>query len=224
MASILAQMTAVASNTTIAPRRLRGRPRAEDLAALEERIISAGTQLFVGRGYGAATMSDVAQAAQVSKTTLYARFSSKADLFRAIVAAQVRSWTAGFPSPPMEQCDTPEETLLAYGNMALRIGLSPDYVQMSRLIYSESWRFPELGEAADARFKMGVEELAWRFQVFVERDPVRWRDPLPMLELFQLMLMGWCSVMILGNRPIVPEQRDAWLARTVSTLLRAPNA
>ena len=62
----------------IQPRRPRGRPKTEDLAALEARLILVGRQLFYRHGYGATAMSAVAEAARVSKTTLYARFPSKA--------------------------------------------------------------------------------------------------------------------------------------------------
>jgi AcrR family transcriptional regulator len=61
----------------VQPRRPRGRPKTDDLA-LKARPLLVGRQLFFRHGYGATTMSAVAQAARASKTTLYARFPSKA--------------------------------------------------------------------------------------------------------------------------------------------------
>ena len=75
----------------IQPRRPRGRPRAEDLEALEARLLATARQAFVMSGYGAASMNAIAKTAAVSKNTLYARFPSKAALFRAIVEQQIAS-------------------------------------------------------------------------------------------------------------------------------------
>src|SRR4051812_9281247 len=91
-------------------RRPRGRPRTEDLKGLEARLLLEARKLFFERGYGATTMSDVADAARASKTTLYARYPSKAALLHAIVAEQIDSWGSGVYSVPMDH-GTLEETL-----------------------------------------------------------------------------------------------------------------
>src|ERR1700722_3011403 len=73
----------------IQPRRPRGRPKTEDLQALEARLVLAARQIFAAYGYGAASINNIAKLARVSKNTLYARFRSKADLLRAIVERQI---------------------------------------------------------------------------------------------------------------------------------------
>ncbi len=200
-------------------RRPRGRPKAQDLAALEARLVVVARQLFFTNGYGATTMSAVASVARVSKTTLYARFASKAALFRAIVAEQIESWDTGLHHTPMEHCDTLEETLQAYGDVALRAGMTADFIQLNRLIYSESERFPELGEIADARFRLGAQYLAGHIRAFAERDDTPCRDPDAAAELFLMTLVGWSSVMVVGNRVVQPDERKIWLHNTVRTFL-----
>jgi len=59
------------------PARARGRPRAGDPAEISEIALA----LFVERGYTAATMADIADAAGVSLPTLFRYFPSKAALF-----------------------------------------------------------------------------------------------------------------------------------------------
>ena len=165
------------------------------------------------------TMSAVAQAARVSKTTLYARFPSKAALFRAIVAAQIESWDTGIYHTPIDDQGTLGETLLAYGDVVLRAGMTPDFIQLNRLLYSESGRFPELGSIAEARFKLGIQFVAGTIRTFAERDHVPCRDPLAAAEIFLTMLTGWCSTVVLTNRAVVPSERQAWLDRAVQGFL-----
>jgi AcrR family transcriptional regulator len=51
-------------------------------AATQQRILSAAAKLFIERGFERTTISAVAEAAQVSRTTVFWHFSDKAGLFR----------------------------------------------------------------------------------------------------------------------------------------------
>jgi TetR/AcrR family transcriptional repressor of mexJK operon len=203
----------------IQPRRPRGRPKAEDLAALEARLLTVGRQLFFRLGYGATTMSDVAKAARCSKTTLYSRFTSKEALFRAILSEQVARWDSGVHHTPMPAFDSIEEVLLAYGDVVLRAGLTTDFVQVNRLLNSESGRFPELAAIADARFRLGVDYLAGEIRGAAEREQRPCPDPDSVAELFLTLTHGWCAILILGDRIPSAEVRQTWLANAVRNLL-----
>lgn len=195
----------------VQPRRPRGRPKTEEVAGLDARLLTVGAELFFRDGYGAMTMSELASAARVSKTTLYARFPSKADLFRAIVASQIERWDTGAEHTPIEGCATLEEILRAYGDIVLRAGMSRDFIQLNRLLYSESERFPELAEIADARFQRGVVYLAEQIRIFAEREGRPCRDPEAAAELFLLLVSGRSSVATLSNRFESAAERKAWL-------------
>ena len=52
---------------------------------LRDRILDAATQLFADRGYGNASMREVAESAGCTKPALYYHFGGKEDLFRACV-------------------------------------------------------------------------------------------------------------------------------------------
>lgn len=208
----------------VQPRRPRGRPKIEDLAGLEARLILVGRQLFFRHGYGATAMSAVAHAARVSKTTLYARFPSKAALFRAIVAEQIQAWDSGLYHTAMPDLDTLEETLLFYGDIVLRAGTTADFVQLNRLLYSESGRFPELAEIADARFRLGVDYLAGLIRAFAEREGVPCRDPEGAAELFLMITQGWFGMAVVGDRVTPPAARAAWLQKMVRAFLGGRSA
>lgn len=203
----------------VQPRRPRGRPKAEELAGLEARLIQVGRELFFRDGYGATSMSEVARLARASKTTLYARFPSKAALLRAIVAEQVESWDTGAHHTPIEGCATLEEVLLAYGDILMRAALSADFVQLNRLLYAESGRFPELAEISGARFRRGVVYVAGQIRDYAAREAVPCRDPEAAAELFLLIMQGVSTPGVLADRMTSAETRQAWLERTVRSFL-----
>jgi AcrR family transcriptional regulator len=73
------------ASTHPAKRKPRGRPKLAAPAEQRARIVEATRQLFLARGYGGTTMSDVATHCRVSKRTLYELFPSKTALLGAII-------------------------------------------------------------------------------------------------------------------------------------------
>ena len=200
-------------------RRPRGRPKRGDAAALEQRLISVGSALFFRHGYGATSMSAVAVAARVSKPTLYSRFPSKSALLRGIVAAQVRNWGQGVDPPRWADCATLEQAMIEFGDMTLRISLSPDFVQTTRLMTSESGRFPELSDAAGIRFQTAVEALASIIAGYAESDGAPCRDPHAIADQFLAAIMGWSIKTILADREISAQERAEWVTQAVGNLI-----
>lgn len=197
------------------PRRPRGRPRADGLGELEARLISVARQRFFQDGYGASTMDAIAKAARVSKTTLYSRFPTKQVLFSAVSQDQVASWDSGVNAIPVGFLNTLEETLQGYGEVWLRAGMSDDFVQMFRLLFSESARFPELAEAARVSGNRGIDSLAEVISHFAERDAIPCRDPRAAAEVFQATISGWVLTAVVRNTPFTLEAGRAWLKRVI---------
>lgn len=205
------------------PRRPRGRPRAEDLHELETRLIRVGLQCFTTAGYGATSMSEVARAARVSKGTLYARFATKADLFRAILEAQIRA-TGGVVRLRGPRPKSLEAALRSYAELTLQESLSAEIVALNRLIYSEAGRFPELGEAAWARNQVGVRQVCDYIRDFAAADDVPCRDPQRAAELFITLLHGWYGRALLRARPVTPAEVRAWTDGMLQNFLAGRSA
>ena len=60
--------------------------RAQSKLRTRRRVLDAARQLFMERGYEAATIRDIAAAADLSTGAVFASFSDKADLFNAVMA------------------------------------------------------------------------------------------------------------------------------------------
>ncbi|MFC6582686.1 helix-turn-helix domain-containing protein [Sulfitobacter aestuariivivens] len=61
--------------------------RASNRREKQQRILTAAIQVFAEMGYSAATMERIAEAAHLSKPTLYQYFDSKDALFKAMMSA-----------------------------------------------------------------------------------------------------------------------------------------
>ncbi len=59
-----------------------GRERLTGKAATQERILVAARKLFLGKGYESTTVAEIADAAEVSRATVFWHFNDKASLFR----------------------------------------------------------------------------------------------------------------------------------------------
>ena len=212
-------LTRAPARITNQPRRPRGRPKIEDLEALERRLVLVARQAFALNGYGATSINSIARSARVSKNTLYARFPSKAALFRAIVAGQIASVDEELP-PASEIDDVPlEQKLRAYFNVALKKSLSGDILQINRLIVSESYQFPELAEAAQGRFGVGVQHVAELIAQCAQRDRIPCRDPAAAAQLFLLVTYGWYTSIMTANRVVSDRERVSWVNNAVRLLM-----
>jgi AcrR family transcriptional regulator len=67
----------------------RGRPRTFD----EEAVLDTLTSLFWAQGYGSTSVADIAEAAQLNKSSLYNAFGSKQELFNRILDRYISART-----------------------------------------------------------------------------------------------------------------------------------
>jgi TetR/AcrR family transcriptional regulator, mexJK operon transcriptional repressor len=202
-----------------APRRPRGRPRLEDAAQIESRLLDIALKEFLAHGYGGTSLTQIVRAAGISKTTLYTRFASKEDLFRAIMHRQIAGFSAvATLRSPTGSLDM-AKGLKAYGNRMLEVSLEGDLLQVNRLIYSESGRFPELGLAAAERGQVGIEDLASLIRAYAEAEGVSCRDPQAVASAFIFMLRGWYVDVLLTNREIPARERQQWVDTAVRALM-----
>ena len=132
----------------------RGRPRvgpgrlsAEDAAGLEDRLLDAAFAMFAERGFGDATMDQIAQRAGASTKTLYSRFASKAELLEAVVRRNVQrnitDHMARAAPLPLSDDIKPGDFLMTFG-MQICLSLHEQGAALTRIMFAEAHRFPAL--------------------------------------------------------------------------------
>lgn len=198
-----------------------GRPKREEVAALEDKLLSVALQEFVSQGYGGASMARIVSLAGISKTTLYSRFSSKAELFRAIVQNQIDALSPSASLHAEDGSCSLEAGLKSYANTSLKQSLQGDMLEVNRLMYSEAHRFPELGEAAAQRTALGIRRIADFIDECAQAEGIPCKNSEAVAEVFILMIRGWFINVALTNRKVSANQRMRWVEGAVHTLLSA---
>jgi AcrR family transcriptional regulator len=189
------------------------------VARIEQQLLTVALDEFREHGYGAASMNAIASAAHVSKTTLYSRFPSKGSLFRALMQQQIDQLAASHPFQLTRRDTDLTAGLTAYANFMLDLSSKGDALQLNRLIYSESSRFPELGAAAAQRTRQGISEVANFIRQCAAASNRRCRNADSVAEAFIFMIRGWYIDVMLTNRQVFAAERERWVERVVHVLV-----
>jgi len=131
-------------------RRRGGRPTLGEARRLDEAVREAALRLFLEHGYDGTSMDAVAASAGTTKASLYARFPSKEAVFRSVMSWAMQRTDWPVQEPPQPDLDDLEGALRAIALTALRRGLDPSMIKLSRLAVTHASRFPEIARGAYA--------------------------------------------------------------------------
>ncbi len=141
--------------------------------------MAAGLKLFSGRGFAATRLEDVAEAAGVSKATIYLYFDSKAELFKAIVR-EIASPRLGAIESLIDGYQGSTVELLTGLHRTLRdvVGV-PEIGAIIKIVLSEAGNFPDIaGFYRDEIAFRGLRNVARIIQRGIDRGEFRPCDPL----------------------------------------------
>lgn len=130
---------------------VKGRPRAgTGSRGKREAVLDAAVDVFLTRGFDLTSMDAVAAQAGVSKTTVYAHFGDKVELFRAVIERGSSSLDFDLDQAMLSSVDDPEERLTHIVTKLLDATTAPQYLALIRVLATETTRRPELTEAMRA--------------------------------------------------------------------------
>lgn len=121
-----------------------GRPPAGTDPQKRKQILEGAGRVFSTLGFDAASMSDVAREAQVSKATLYVYFQDKEHLFTAICAER-RNRNIAELIALLDTTRPIEEVLTQFGSDLLRRISQPFVVAASAIVIGVAERMPDVG-------------------------------------------------------------------------------
>lgn len=199
------------------PRRGPGRLRIEDVRELEAKLITVAREAFTTQGYGATSMAALARDAGISKTTLYAKFPTKAALFRAIIDRQLERAYGAVREGAEIAPRTLAGSLQNLASQTLQEALTPENRAINRLMDWEAPRFPELAEMAQARARLGIEHIASYIRSFAVSDQIACADPEAAAEIFNFMVRGLYHDTCVGAHP--SDEAPKTIERIVANFL-----
>ncbi|KJC37823.1 TetR/AcrR family transcriptional regulator [Bradyrhizobium sp. LTSP857] len=133
-----------------------GRPTKSAAIERDQRLIEVATRLFLDRGFDATSLDAVAEAARVSKPTVYARYGDKRGLFTAVLRREISRWLAPLSAAAETQLGSSsdisvEQRLVEIGQEMLSFTCGPDAMAFSRMMTSQAINFPDIA-------KLGMED------------------------------------------------------------------
>jgi AcrR family transcriptional regulator len=170
-------------------------------ARMRAEIVEVATKSFQEHGYAATSMSAIADELGGSKTTLWSHFSSKEDLFVAVIDHRVECFSEDLERA-MKISAFSSATLRALCLKMIAKLLTESSTRLFSLIISEGSRFPEIVEAFSAR---GPKRLRTNMREFFEMQ----FEPQAATELSQLVLLcilGFRSDVL--TRPARPSNEE----------------
>jgi len=201
----------------------RGAPRAEPESSKRRDIIDGARRVFFEKGFDGASMDEVAKAAGVSKATIYVYFSSKEELFEALVLNdRARSAEHLFVVDP--SIDDVAGLLRRIGISFMTMMVEPDHIRLVRMVISVAEKFPRVGRSFfDAGPCHGGRRLADLLRQQAELGRLKLDDDIAAAHLFLNMCQGMLAKELLfgSTEQPTPAQIEETVDRAVRVFLAA---
>lgn len=199
--------------------------RQADAEARQRRIVAAATTLFVGQGFGATSIDQIAAAADVSPQTVYATYGSKAGvLSRAIDVAVLGDFEAASVTDRM-----PVLAEMSSKQHRLHFAAAARFVRELHERVAPLMRVMEQAAATDP----GLDELRMRLTREIRADCAVWIAQLGRALRPGMTKARAADVMVTIQSPYIysmltvdlgwsPVQYERWLAHAMPHMLLRP--
>lgn len=185
-------------------------------------ILNGATRMFLTHGYRNVTMEKIAQAAPVSKATLYNHFNSKNALFSAVIAELCGSLLQTMTQVTIESDDV-ENNLTQIARSAIDLIFTEEALAIYRLVVAESPDFPELGQLFYSSGPQAVlTQLEDYFRLLNMEGRYTIADPVFAADAFFSMLRGDLHVRCLLTKTLRPsaEEKKCLVSRVIAFYMR----
>ncbi len=201
---------------------LSEKPADQGDGAKYEQILEGARNVFLARGFDAASMGEIAREAKVSKGTLYVYFDSKEALFRALIDERKRAAAERLTGFDPQDHDV-EAVLLDFAKRLIGELTQPKHVSLVRMVIGAAEKFPDLGRAFfEAGPQFGADRLAAYLDAQAKYGALDLEDP----SIAAWHFMGMCyqptmSATVMAAAP-APDtaRRDHMAQAAVTTFLR----
>jgi TetR/AcrR family transcriptional regulator, mexJK operon transcriptional repressor len=173
-----------------------GRPTREEAEARDTRLLDVATSLFMERGFDGTSIDAVAEAAGVSKPTVYARYHDKRDLFAAVLRGRIRRWLAPLSAAAEAQATetSPKsiKTILhELSRHLIAYTLAPEAGALQRILSAQAVHFPELAKLANEEgWLRSVRAVSSILRQSAARGQIKVDDPELAADIFLNLVLG----------------------------------
>lgn len=204
----------IAESDVTSKRGSGGRPTRAEAARREARIVEVATRLFIERGFDGTSIDAVAEAAGISKPTLYSRYQDKRALFEAVLQDRIREWLAPLSAAAELQAlqATPKDAATVLDELSRNLlarSNAPGAAALTRCIAAQAMQFPNLAKLAyEEGWLRGVRAVGRLLGVMAEQGQIAIDDPEIAADLFLNLVMGRSSKQALYGIEIDSELQE----------------
>jgi AcrR family transcriptional regulator len=177
-------------------------------------LLDVATSLFMERGFDGTSIDAVAEAAGVSKPTVYARYRDKRDLFAAVLRGRIRKWLAPVSAAAEAQATETgpksiKTTLHELSRHMVAYTLAPEAGALQRILSAQAVQFPELAKLANEegwlRTVRGVSSI---LRQSAARGQIKVDDPELAADMFLNLVLGHCKRLALYGIAADPKNME----------------
>lgn len=179
------------------------------------RILLGARSVFNARGFDAASMSEIATAAGVSKGTLYVYFEDKEHLFVALIEQERESQKQTMYAALDESADL-VQALHTFGVRLARLLTSPFALSAHRIVLGVAERMPDVGRDF---YDRGPLQGARRLASFIDTHREKGALALDDAALAAAQFLDLCQATLLRPR-LFNAQREAPSDAEIDTVVR----
>jgi AcrR family transcriptional regulator len=193
-------------------------------------ILDAAIEVFGNKGLDVATVDDIAEAAGISKGTIYLYFKSKSDIFDAILAERstipLVIELINSTKTPIGSADFPLQSFLEDVSDKFLSELEK-MCPLFRLVVADAYRFPVQAEHVYNNLILkGNQMVAELLSAQSRAGKIRKLES-PLITariLIGMLLIYVLSQEVLGGKKYTPIKREEWVKETVRIFLEGVRA
>ncbi|MEM9216816.1 MAG: TetR/AcrR family transcriptional regulator [Cyanobacteria bacterium P01_F01_bin.150] len=183
-------------------------------------VIKAATEEFGSRGFSGASMDRIAEAANVSKRTVYDHFPSKDDLFQAIID-EILQRIGKMPAHEYSAEKPLDKQLLAIGKTFATTITGEDFMKLSRVLLSRFIQSPEWAHNTITAYARLRRDMIDFFEAGKKDGRLKIRNSEKAAAQFCGLIkeIAFWPELIAGQEPISTRERNAAVKSAVEMFL-----
>jgi len=165
----------------------RSKPKAK-----EQEVLDVATDYFLEHGYQGASINAMARSSGISKESIYRYFSSKKQLFEAVIGRELAEYQASLRRLSAEKTLDLRSALITFAETVMTVVTTDRTLAMRRLIFDEARRSPDVGQHY---FKIGPEQALAAFEEILKSHRAESDVEPAVLSRYFLAMTSWRTML-----------------------------
>ena len=199
---------------TRSPRPVTGRPTREASEELIRHALDVARDHFIDLGFEGTSIEGIAQAAGVSKLTLYRHFEGKKGLFVAVLERLVGVYAEQM-SARIDTSRPPREVLYEMGSFLAKSYFTPQGQNLTRVLIGEQLRMDDISQHSNRMASLARSPVEGYLKLLQSSGQARFEDlRMAAAQFVNLCMMGQYYLLCDASEAIPPARTQTRIVRS----------